>query len=52
MPGEIFYSDPIKIMYFLVNSEAIAIILACFLYLTIYFKVGWSMFSNSQTSEF
>ena len=46
----------LKEKHSLVYSEAIAIALGCFLYLTIALKVGWSMFSdkgsNSQTSKF
>ena len=46
----------LKQKHSLVNSEAIAIILGCSLYLAIAFKVGGSMFltkdQDSQTSKF
>lgn len=33
----------------LVNSEVIEIMLGCFLYLTVAFKVGWSMFPEKES---
>ena len=37
----------LKEKHTLVNTAAILIMLGCFLYLKIAFKVGWSMFSGS-----
>ena len=46
----------LKEKHSLVNSEAVAIMFGCFLYLTIAFKIGRSIFftedQSSQTLEF